>query len=254
VEHGLHDRVQDHLRYRLRHAIGNGWNAEGARATVVFLDLDEPHGRRMVGARRHPVPDLVEISLQVLLEHRQGTHHPRPQHRGSPSPAGRLSRRVALECRKALPQTPAPPITGWPAPLAGESGPFAPPALPGFIAPTDPSVPGPRIGTRLLMGPPLGGLPWHQGTGSHVPHKSHVPVSRRLHAGRRSDSRQASSELHPRPTTGAWFRRHPYAFDASSTVHSRSSYQYAPDGLVPPFPQRSPPQPLCRRSLRWFEP
>ena len=24
--------------------------------------------------------------------------------------------------------------------------------------------------------------------------------------------------------------------------------------LPPPFPQRSPPQPLCRSSLRWFEP
>ncbi len=36
-------------------------------------------------------------------------------------------------------------------------------------------------------------------TGSHVPHKSLSRVSRRLHAGRRSASRQASSEL--RPTT-----------------------------------------------------
>jgi len=89
---------------------------------------------------------------------------------------------------------------------------------------------------------------------SHVPHKSLSLVSRRLRAGRRSDSRQASSELHPRPTTGAWFRRHPYAFDVSSTVHLRSSYQQTPDGFTPPFPQRSPPQPLCRSSLRWFEP
>ncbi len=30
------------------------------------------------------------------------------------------------------------------------SGPFAPPALPGFIATLDPSAPAPRIGTRLL--------------------------------------------------------------------------------------------------------
>jgi len=70
-----------------------------------------------------------------------------------------------------------------------------------------------------------------EATGSHVPHKSLSLVSRRLHAGRRSASRQASSELYPRPTTGAWFRRRPNAFDTSSTVHSRSSYQRTPDGL-----------------------
>jgi hypothetical protein len=35
--------------------------------------------------------------------------------------------------------------------------------------------------------------------------KSLALVSRRLDDGRRSDSRQAPSELHPRPTTGAWF-------------------------------------------------
>ena len=93
-----------------------------------------------------------------------------------------------------------------------------------------------------------------EATGSHVPHKSLSLVSRRLHAGRRSASRQAPSELRPRPTTGAWFRRRPNAFDTSSTVHSRSSYQCTPDGLSPPFPQRSPPRPLCRRSLRGFEP
>jgi hypothetical protein len=117
-----------------------------------------------------------------------------------------------------LRQAPAPPIAGWPPPSAGESGPFALPALPGFIARTDPSVPASRIGSRLLMGPPLGDLPWHQGAGSHVLHKSLKLVSRRLHAGRRSANQQAPSELHPRPTTGAWFRRHPYAFDTSSTV------------------------------------
>ena len=52
------------------------------------------------------------------------------------------------------------------------SGPFAPPALPGFIATLGPSAPAPRIGTRLLAGQPLGGLPWHRSAGSHVPHES----------------------------------------------------------------------------------
>jgi len=158
------------------------------------------------------------------------------------------------ECHKALPQTPAPPLSGWPVSSAGESGPFALPALPGFIATADPSAPAPRIGIQLLAGLPLGDLPWHRGTGSHVPHKSLSLVSRRLHAGRRPASRQAPAELCPRPTTGAWFWRRPNAFETSSTVHLRSSYQRTPDGFSPPFPQRSPPRPLGRRSLRWFGP
>src|SRR5437867_2416866 len=66
----------------------------------------------------------------------------------------------------------APPIAGWPCPGARVSGPFAPPELPGFIATSDPSAPAPRIGTRLLVGQPLGGLPWHRSAGSRVPHKS----------------------------------------------------------------------------------
>jgi len=67
-----------------------------------------------------------------------------------------------------------------------------------------------------------------EATGSHVPHKSLSLASRRLHAGHRSNSQQAPSELHPRPTTGTWFRWHPYAFDTSSTVHLRSSCQRTP--------------------------
>ena len=38
---------------------------------LSFVNLDEPHGRRKVRARRHPIPDLVEVVLQVLLECRQ---------------------------------------------------------------------------------------------------------------------------------------------------------------------------------------
>ena len=78
-------------------------------------------------------------------------------------------------------------------------------------------------------------------------HATFMPVAAR-------PSQQAPSELCPRPTTGAWFRQHPYAFDMSSAVHSRSSFQRTPDGSCPPFPQRSPPRPLSRSSLRWFEP
>src|SRR5580700_1066951 len=145
-------------------------------------------------------------------------------------------RRVASECRTALRQTSAPPLSGWPLPSAGPADPFAPPTLPGFLATTGPSAPSPRFGTRLLMGPPLGGLPWHRGERFPRSAQEPAPGSRRLYAGHRSGSRQAPPELHPRPTTGAWFRRHLYAFDTSSAVHFRSSSRRAPDGFIPPFP------------------
>ena len=80
-----------------------------------------------------------------------------------------------LESQKALPQTPAPPIAGWPASSAGVSGPFPPPALPGFDGTTNPSAPAPRIGTRLLRGLPLGGLPWHRG--DRFPRSAQEPLA-----------------------------------------------------------------------------
>ena len=175
VEVWFHQRLQDHLHDRLRHAIGHGRYAEGARAARCLRYLDEPHGRRMV---RVPTPsdsrscrDCPSGPSRMPPE----TPHPRPQRHGSPSPAGRRPRRVALESHKALPQTPAPPIAGWPASSAGVSGPFPPPALPGFDATTSPSAPAPRIGTRLLRGLPLGGLPWHRG--DRFPRSAQEPLA-----------------------------------------------------------------------------
>jgi hypothetical protein len=128
----------------------------------------------------------------------QVRRHPRPQHHGSPSPAGRLSRRAALECYKALLQTPAPPMTGWPAPSAEESGPFAPPALPGFVTNTDPTAPSPRIGTLPLVGRPLGVLPWHRGDrfprSTQEPFAGLTPSSCRSPLGQSAGFLRASSQ------------------------------------------------------------
>src|SRR6266496_411153 len=131
-----------------------------------------------------------------------GTPHPRPPHRGSPSPAGRLPRRVASECHKALPQTPAPPLSGWPTSSAGESGPFAPPALPDFIATTDPSVPAPRIGTRLLTGLPLGDLPWHRG--DRFPRSAQEPLAGLTPSSCRSPLGQSAGALRASSQANNW--------------------------------------------------
>src|ERR1700722_16397261 len=189
----------------------------------------------MIRTRRHPVPDLIQVALQVLFKCRQGhpIHarstavrlHPlvgfpneslryvirlRLRHRLLPS---RVGRSLRLVCRV--------------------------PSL--HLRYQASSLLRTRPPLRLAL--VLGSLRFcrlevslgSEATGSTLPHKSLSLVSRRLHAGRRSASRQAPSELRPRPTTGAWFRRRPNAFDTSSTVHSRSSYQRTPDGLAPAF-------------------
>jgi hypothetical protein len=46
---------------------------------------------------------------------------------------------------------------------------------------------------------------------------------------------------------------HRYAYDVSTVVHSRSPSRLTPDTSRAPFPQRSPPRLIHRRSLRWFE-
>src|SRR5271157_6053847 len=254
VEPGFHLWLHDHLDHCLRHAVGNGRNAERARAAVVLRYLDEPHGWRMVRTRRHPIPDLMQVALQVLLECRQGhaVHARSAAVRLHPLvgfPDELLRNAVRLCLRHRL----LPSRVGQHPQLESRVPSLRPHYQASSLLRTRPplrpaSVLGASRVFRLAISLSIGA------TGSHVPHKSLSLVSRRLHAGRRSASRQASSELRPRPTTGAWFRRRSNAFDTSSTVHSRSSYQRTPDEFSSPFPQRSLPQPLCRRSLRWFGP
>ena len=86
-QHGL----QDHLHSRLRYAVSDRRNAERSQAAPALGYLDEPHRRRVIRTRRHPVPDLVQVSLKVLLERRQGNAHQRHPPRGSPVPVGRRS-------------------------------------------------------------------------------------------------------------------------------------------------------------------
>ena len=206
VEHGLHQRLQDHLHDRLRHAIGDRRNAERARAAVVLRDLDEPHGRWKVRARRHPIPDLVEIALQVLLERRQrlAIHARSTAVRLHPLvrfPDELLRNVVRLCLRHRL----LPLLVGQRPRLESRAPSLHPHYQASSLLRARPSL---RLASVL-------GSSWvcHlevslriEATGSHVPHKSlrwahaaFMPVTARA-------VEQASSELHPRPTTGAWFR------------------------------------------------
>jgi hypothetical protein len=207
VEPGFHLWLHDHLDHRLRHAVGNGRNAERARAAVVLRYLDEPHGWRMVRTRRHPIPDLVQVTLQVLFECRQGhAVHPRSAavrlHPLVGFPDELLRNAVRLCLRHRL----LPSRVGQHPQLESRVPSLRPHCQASSLLRTRPSLcPASVLGASRVFRLAISlGI---EATGSHVPHKSLSLVSRRLHAGRRSASRQAPSELRPRPTTEAWFRR-----------------------------------------------
>src|SRR5215211_3734357 len=69
----MEDRLRARLQLkgddRLGDSIGDSGNSEDSGPpTVRFRYLDCPHRRWKVGPRRHPVPDPIEIVLQILLE------------------------------------------------------------------------------------------------------------------------------------------------------------------------------------------
>src|SRR5882672_6011986 len=71
MELRFHQRLQHHLHHGLCDAIADSWNAKRALAAVILRYLHEPHRRRKIRTRRHPIPDLIKVVLQVLLECRQ---------------------------------------------------------------------------------------------------------------------------------------------------------------------------------------
>jgi hypothetical protein len=86
----------------------------------------------------------------------------------------------------------------WPAP-------FAPRALPRFVATAAQSAPGRRIGTFGLAGPPLAPFPF----ASPARFSRSVPKpgleSCHFYAGHHMASKQIPRHAHPRPEVRAWF-------------------------------------------------
>src|SRR4051794_31760929 len=177
-----------------------------------FYTLDR---RREIGPRGHPIPDLVKIALQILLELLD---------RATIYPCGTL---IGLYLQIRLPHLPfrdverlnlrfqlahaAPPSTflvdrtNEPRTIRPlRSTPTAPSR--NFTATTNRSANTLRIGTQFLTGCPLGRLPltapdtpapFYRSVSSHVPHGSSRPGSRRLHAGHHLASKRAPARLIP---------------------------------------------------------
>ena len=104
MEHRLHQRLQDHLHDRLRHAIGHGRECRvGACRRCPSVSR---RAARAAGSTSPTTSDSRPCRGCPSGPSRTppATRRPRPQPRGSPSPVDTLPRRVASECHKALPQ------------------------------------------------------------------------------------------------------------------------------------------------------
>ena len=64
----FHQRLQVPLDYRLGHPIRYGRDPQTPLASVLLRYSYRSHRRRKIRPRRHPIPDLVQIVLQILLE------------------------------------------------------------------------------------------------------------------------------------------------------------------------------------------
>ncbi len=114
----------------------------------------------------------------------------------------------------------------------------------------------PRIGTLILVGLPLGFLPWHRDDRFPRSTREPAPSSRHLHAGRHSSSRQVASRAHPGAQNIAPVSTSSGSgFDMSSVVRLRSSSRRSPDAVTPRlFPQRSPPRLLTAAAWGGLKP
>jgi hypothetical protein len=193
VEARLHARLQVQPHDGLGDSVRDGRHPKDPHPLASRLgDLHGLHRRRDIAPRRQPIPQLVQVPLEVPLEllDRLLVHPGRalvgldPLIRLPDHPFGDLKRLVLLPGFAH----PAPPShAGWPPSQPGQPAPFAPPALPGFPATTRRSALLPRIGTLPLAVSAARGSPSRrprQHAASHIgARSSHVP-HRRLNRAR----------------------------------------------------------------------
>ncbi|GAB6098022.1 hypothetical protein JCM14469_42760 [Desulfatiferula olefinivorans] len=60
----LNLNLDDHLRYPIRYRGNSQW----PDTPIRFFDLYSHNRRRLIAARRHSVPKLVKVVVEILLE------------------------------------------------------------------------------------------------------------------------------------------------------------------------------------------
>jgi hypothetical protein len=68
MEQRVHRRLQSRLHHHLRNPIRHSRYTQLSFPTVGFRYFHRPHRRWKVTARRHSIPDLVQVLFQVPLE------------------------------------------------------------------------------------------------------------------------------------------------------------------------------------------
>ena len=217
MEDRLDLRLQPAGHHRLRDpsaTVGTPRISDPAAMRLRYLH--RPHRRRKVAPRGHPIPDLVQIVLQIRLELLQRA----PVHPGAPLLALTFSdtpptpptskyqtaclttsarpSRLLPDDRLRLIERTQPQMTR---PL--RSTPTA--SSRGFTATTSRSASAPRDGTHSLTVSAARELPLaaprrgrqYRDAPSHVPCRSRRPGSRRLHAGHHLASKRAPARLIP---------------------------------------------------------
>jgi hypothetical protein len=265
VEDLLHPLLQPAGDHGLGDAVGHGRHAKHPHpATPGLGDRHRPHRRWEVAARRHPIPDLVEVAPQICLERLdRAAVHPRCAPVGLHSLVGLPhlppGDRKRLVLGRLMVHSTPPGVAGCPnEPTTDGPAPWLHPHYGGFPATTGRSASRPRNGTQRLAVAAAWRAPCRhphpcgrlcRGLPSHVPRKSRRPGSRRLHAGHHLASRRAPARLILRPSG----RRSFDAVCGLSTLQRRFACARLPGPhLTPsraPSPRRSPPSTISRAQL-----
>lgn len=129
MEFGLHHRFQMMLDHHLRDPIRDRRYAQRPRLAIALRDLDPPHRRRKVAARRQPVPELVEVVRKISLKvcNRLAVYASRPLV-GSYPLVG-VPYRPLRNSIRLCPIHEDPPVAGCPRSRAEQCNPFAPAPL-----------------------------------------------------------------------------------------------------------------------------
>ena len=253
MEQRVHRRLQSRLHHHLRDPIRHGRYAQLPFPTVRLRYLHRPHRRRKVTARRHPIPDLVQVPFQVPFE---------------------IRNRLLVDPCRSLVRFHS--LIRFPDLLLGNTERLCLthrllPLLVGslnFGSITQPlrSIPFPGLPRYYGLFRPWAPLPYSRPRGSStcgfsvrigVP-GSHVPLNRlwQAQATLMPDAAPSVNRLRrssSRSNDSLRFRHRPYAFDTSSVVPLRSSSCQSPDLVLPrPFPSVLTTMAFDHSRRRWF--
>jgi len=68
MEERLHQWLQIHFDYHLCHSIPYRRNSQRPLASITLWYLHHPHGGWKITPRRHPIPEFIEVVLEILLK------------------------------------------------------------------------------------------------------------------------------------------------------------------------------------------